>query len=45
VILDEETSTHPSLVINVGARGTLVRLATFDLIGVLNASIADIRTG
>ena len=45
VILDERTAVHPSLVINAGARGTLVRLATTDLIRVLNASIADIRTG
>ena len=45
VILDERTATRPSLVINAGARGTLVRLATADLIRVLNASIADIRTG
>ncbi len=45
VILDERTVLHPSLVINAGARGTLVRLATTDLIRVLNASIADIRTG
>ncbi len=44
-ILDEQTAAHPSLVINAGARGTLVRLATADLIRVLNASIADIRTG
>ena len=45
VILDERTAAHPSLVINAGARGTLVRLATADLIRVLNASVADIRTG
>jgi len=44
-ILDEKTAAYPSLVINAGARGTLVRLATSDLIRVLNASIADIRTG
>ena len=45
VILDEQTAAHPSLVINAGARGTLVRLATADLIRALNASVADIRTG
>jgi len=45
VILDERTASHPSLVINAGTRGTLVRLATPDLIRVLNASVADIRTG
>ena len=45
VILDERTAAHRSLVINAGARGTLVRLATTDLIRVLDASIADIRTG
>jgi Cys-tRNA(Pro)/Cys-tRNA(Cys) deacylase len=45
VILDKKTATHPSLVINAGARGTLVRLTTTDLIRILNASVADIRTG
>lgn len=45
VILDERTSAHPSLVINAGARGTLVRLATTDLIRILNGWMADIRTG
>ena len=45
VILDERTAVHPSLVINAGSRGTLVRLATSDLIRVLGASTADIRTG
>jgi len=45
VVLDEHTAKHPSLVINAGARGTLVRLATSDLVRALDASIADIRTG
>jgi Cys-tRNA(Pro)/Cys-tRNA(Cys) deacylase len=45
VILDERSASHPSLTINAGARGTLVRLATADLIRVLDASTADIRTG
>jgi len=44
-VLDEETAAHPTLVINAGARGTLVRLAAVDLISALQASIADIRTG
>jgi len=44
VILDETAASHPSLVLNAGARGTLVRLTTPDLIRVLGASIADIRT-
>jgi Cys-tRNA(Pro) deacylase len=43
VILDEATAARPSLVINAGARGTLVRLATPDLIALTSASIADIR--
>lgn len=44
VVLDERTASHPSLIINAGARGTLVRVATDDLIRVLGASVADIRT-
>ena len=43
VVLDEQTAGHPSLVVNAGARGTLVRLATSDLIRVTDARIADIR--
>ncbi|MCX6093554.1 MAG: Cys-tRNA(Pro) deacylase [Candidatus Bipolaricaulota bacterium] len=43
VILDETTATRPRLVINAGARGTLVRLATSDLVALIGASIADIR--
>lgn len=43
VILDETASRRPSLVINAGARGTLVRLATSDLIAATRAVIADIR--
>ena len=45
VILDETTAAHPHLVVNAGARGTLVRLATNDLVRVTDATIADIRTG
>jgi Cys-tRNA(Pro)/Cys-tRNA(Cys) deacylase len=45
VVLDDRTAEHPALVINAGARGTLVRLAAADLIRVLNASIADVRAG
>ncbi len=44
VVLDRRTASHPSLVINAGARGTLVRVATTDLIRVLGAAVADIRT-
>jgi len=43
VVLDAQTASHPSLVINAGARGILVRLATVDLVRTLDASIADIR--
>lgn len=43
VILDKTASRRPSLVINAGARGTLVRLATSDLIAAANAVVADIR--
>jgi len=43
VVLDTQSAAHPSLVINAGARGTLVRLETSNLIGVLGASVADIR--
>jgi len=43
VVLDEAASRRPTLVINAGARGTLVRLATADLIAGTGAAIADIR--
>jgi len=43
VVLDEASANHPSLVLNAGARGTLVRLATTDLIRVTDAQIAAIR--
>ena len=43
VILDATAASRPSLVINAGARGTLVRLATSDLIATPGAKVADIR--
>jgi Cys-tRNA(Pro)/Cys-tRNA(Cys) deacylase len=43
VILDATAASRPSLVINAGARGTLVRLATSDLVATTGATIADIR--
>jgi len=43
VVLDKQAATHPSLVINAGARGTLTRLATAQLIRITDAQIADIR--
>jgi len=45
VILDEETAVRPSLVINAGRRGTLVRLATDDLIRITGATVADVHAG
>ena len=45
VLLDETTARNDHLVINAGARGTLVRLATEDLIRLTDAVVADIRTG
>ncbi len=44
VYLDETTAAHDSLIINAGGRGTLVRLATSDLIGVTAATVAEIRS-
>jgi len=43
VILDEQAAAHDSLVINAGARGTLVRLATRALIAAIGARPADVR--
>jgi Cys-tRNA(Pro)/Cys-tRNA(Cys) deacylase len=45
VVLDQTTAAHDSLVINAGARGVLVRIATSDLIAVTRACVADIREG
>jgi Cys-tRNA(Pro)/Cys-tRNA(Cys) deacylase len=44
VVLDEAAAQRPTLVINAGARGTLVRLATPDLIASTSATVADIHT-
>lgn len=43
VLLDRTTAQHPHLIINAGGRGTLVCLATSDLINITGASLADIR--
>lgn len=43
VVLDAAAAQRPSLVINAGARGTLVRLLTADLIATTRATVADIR--
>ena len=43
VFLDEATARHPYLIINAGGRGTLVRLATSDLLRITRAEVADIR--
>lgn len=43
VVLDAAAAMHRDLVINAGARGTLVRLTTEDLIRVTGAIVADIR--
>ncbi len=44
VFLDETTAEHKELIINAGGRGTLVRLATIDLIRITGATVADIRS-
>jgi len=43
VFLDETTAEPQDLIINAGGRGTLVRLATSDLIRITNAIVANIR--
>ncbi len=43
VFLDSAVAAHPDVVINAGARGTMLRLKTADLIAVAEASVADIR--
>ena len=45
IFLDEVTARNPYLIINAGGRGTLVRLATSDLIRITAASVVDIRAG
>jgi len=42
-VLDEAAAAHSSLILNAGARGTLVRIATHDLIRLIDAQVADIR--
>jgi len=43
VVLDRALTRHPVVVINAGARGTLVRLAMDDLVRLVDATMADIR--
>ena len=43
VFLDSTVASHTEVVINAGARATLVRLETTDLISATHAIIADIR--
>jgi len=43
VILDEAAARRSTLVLNAGARGTLVRLATADLVAATAAAVADVR--
>ena len=43
VFLDSAVAAHPKVVINAGARGTMLGLATTDLICVTKATLADIR--
>ena len=43
VLLDETTAQHDEIVINAGARGTMIRLSTADLIRITGARIVDIR--
>ncbi len=45
VFLDSAITAYPEVVINAGARGTLVRLALKDLIELTDAIVTDIRTG
>ena len=44
VFLNEMTAAHDYLTINAGGRGTLVRLATSDLIRLTGATVADFRS-
>ena len=43
VLLDETTAQHDEIVINAGARGTMIRIATRDLLRLTGARIVDIR--
>jgi len=44
VFLDHQTASRESLVINAGARGTLVRVATKDLVSITRATVAPLRS-
>jgi Cys-tRNA(Pro)/Cys-tRNA(Cys) deacylase len=41
--LDETTARESRLIINAGGRGTLIRLATSDLVRLAAATVADLR--
>ncbi len=43
VFLDSAVAAHPEVVINAGARGTMLRLRTADLVFITGALIVDIR--
>ena len=43
VFLDETTARHGEIIINAGARGTMIRLSTADLIRLTGAVVTDIR--
>jgi len=43
VVLDRGLTEWSSVAVNAGARGTLVRLATADLVRLTDATVADIR--
>jgi len=43
IYLDRTTARQPMLVINAGARGTLVKLAAADLIRATDAQLSDLR--
>jgi len=43
VVLDKAAAAHSQLILNAGARGTLVRVATCNIVRLLDARIDDIR--
>ena len=43
VFLDQAAAQHDKIVINAGGRGTMIRLATGDLVRLTDATVADIR--
>ncbi len=45
VFLDETAAEFPQIILNAGGRGTLVLLATTDLVRITGATMADIRAG